>query len=75
MDGAELARLIGPTLTMAARAKLAPLARGATADVFLLYDDVKDWKTLGGIFIDNREHVHLYDSGVGVCIELESAVL
>ena len=61
MSGAELARLLGPLVTIEGRERLASLARGATTDIALRYEWIKDWDKLGDLLIEHVDHIQLYD--------------
>lgn len=71
MNNVELAKLLGPLLTMAGRERLRPLITGQTTDVILRYEEVKDWGALSDLLVERVDDLQLYDGAEWVTIQME----
>ena len=70
MTNKELAKLLGPLLTMSGRERMRPLVMGATNDVALRWEDVAKMGDLVALLINKVDELQLYDGEEWFTIEL-----
>ncbi len=69
MTSKELARRLGPMLTMSGRERMRPLTMGATTDVALRWEDVAKFADLINMLIEHVDELQLFDGEEWFTIE------